>query len=66
MRSLLHPRNVQKLKLMGHILGDGTAWAGFVSAGGSVYQLWVFEGRKASPTDRASVLHALVSIHQAH
>jgi hypothetical protein len=61
------PLDLHKLQLMGHRpFGDGTSWAGSVSGGGSVYQLWVFEGRKTSPADRASVLRALRSIHQAH
>jgi len=60
------PLDLHTLQLMPHhVLGDGTAWLGLVDGGGSLYQVSVFEGRKAPPADRASVLRALRSIHRA-
>jgi hypothetical protein len=57
------PLNLHKLKLMGHMRGDGNAWDGFVSGGGFLFEVNVFEGSKTSPAARASVLRTLGSIH---
>jgi len=60
------PLDLDKLQLMPHGEGgDGTSWAGFVSGGGSDYQVHVFEGRKSPAADRATLLRVLSSIHRA-
>jgi hypothetical protein len=53
------PLNLPKLKQI-----PGVGWSGFVAGGGSLYQVHVFEGTKAPPAARASVLRALGSIRR--
>jgi hypothetical protein len=54
------PLTLHKLTLI-----PGQPRSGFVAADGSVYQVLVFEGHKAPPSARASVLRALGSIRRA-
>jgi hypothetical protein len=44
---------------------DGTAWNGTLSFRGSYYAVSFWAGRSASGHDRASLVHALASIHAA-
>jgi len=53
------PLNLHKLKRI-----PGQGWSGFVAGDGSEYQVHVFEGTKAPPAARASVLRALGSIRR--
>jgi hypothetical protein len=56
------PLDVHKL----HAVEPGRHWTGLVSVGGSIYGVTLFVGRKAPAAARASVLHALSSIHRTH
>ena len=44
---------------------DGTAWNGTLGFRGSYYAISFWAGRSAAPHDRASLVHALASIHGA-
>ena len=59
------PLNLDKLQSLTHpSFGRGTLWGGYVAGGGTLYQVYIFEGSNASAADRASVLQALGSIHR--
>jgi hypothetical protein len=45
--------------------GDGTQWEGFLSGGGGAWVVTVFEGSKASRTDRVAIKRVLRSIRRA-
>jgi hypothetical protein len=54
------PLNLHKLKRI-----PGQGWSGFLAGGGLTYGVHVFEGSKAPPAARASVVRALGSIRRA-
>jgi hypothetical protein len=45
--------------------GDGTEWRAFLSGGGGAWLVTVFEGSKASASDRAAIERTLRSIRRA-